>query len=347
MSKARKILKPISVLYEQIVAIRNKMYDNGTLKSVKFDIPTIVVGNLSVGGTGKSPMIEYLIRLLKNDYKIAVLSRGYKRSTKGFKLASKNTSAKEIGDEPFQFYRKFNDILVAVDSDRVNGIKQLKKLKNPPKLILLDDAYQHRKVQAGFTILLTTYHKLYVDDSMLPSGDLRENITGAKRAEIVIITKCPDALSEKEQFKITKKLNLELTQTAYFTKIAYAEEVIGKYNKIPLKKLKNYSVLLVTGIANTNSLTNFLKKETIAFKHIKYKDHYNFTKKDIQKIEKEFINISVEKKIILTTEKDYVRTFVSSDLKIYYLPIQTEFLNFKESFNTKIKRYVEQSTRNR
>ena len=347
MSKARKILKPISVLYEQIVAIRNKMYDNGTLKSVRFDIPTIVVGNLSVGGTGKSPMIEYLIRLLKKDYKIAVLSRGYKRSTKGFKLANKNSSAKEIGDEPFQFYRKFSDILVVVDSNRVNGIQQLKKLKNPPELILLDDAYQHRKVQAGFNILLTAHHKIYTEDSMLPSGDLRENIAGAKRAKIVIVTKCPDNLSEAEQFKITQKLNLELTQTAYFTKIAYAEKVIGKSNKIALKELKNYSILLVTGIANTNPLTEFLKKESITFKHIKYKDHYNFTEKDLQKIEKEFINISAEKKIILTTEKDYVRTFVNSDLKIYYLPIQTEFLNFKESFNTKIKRYVEQSTRNR
>ena len=263
MSKLRKILKPIAVIYGEVVKARNKMYDNGTLASVKFEIPTIVVGNLNVGGTGKSPMIEYLIRLLKNDYKVAVLSRGYKRSSKGFKLATSQTKVEEIGDEPMQFYKKFNDIIVAVDANRVNGIEQLKSLENPPELVLLDDAYQHRKVQGGFNILLTPYYNLYVEDSMLPSGDLRENKEGAKRAQVIIVSKCPDDLDEVKQFEITKKLQIDLHQTAYFTKITYDDFVYSKQDKTPLNELEHYMVLLVTGIAKTKPLTDFLKNKNI------------------------------------------------------------------------------------
>ena len=349
MNRARKYLKPLSVLYEKIVKVRNDLYDNEVLKSTKFTVPTIVVGNLSVGGTGKSPMIEYLVRLLKNDYKVAILSRGYKRKTKGFLLANEQTKVSEIGDEPMQFYQKFkhDNVLVAVDANRVNGINKLLQLKNPPEVILLDDAYQHRKVQGGFNILLTPYNELYVDDSMLPSGDLRENSSGAKRAQVIIVTKCPEHLSEEEQFKISQKLQVEMHQTVYFSKIAYAEEIIGKNKQIPLKKIKEYTVLLVTGIAKTKPLTTFLEGENITFKHLKFKDHYNFKEKDIKRIRDEYQKNNSEKKIILTTEKDYVRTFADSDLKIFYLPIETKFLDFQESFNTKIKRYVGQSTRNR
>lgn len=349
MSKFRKMLKPISLLYGGVVKIRNTMYDNGMLESTKFKIPTIVVGNLSVGGTGKSPMIEYLIRLLINDYHIAVLSRGYKRTSKGFLIASEQSTVAEIGDEPMQFYKKFNTIIVAVDADRVNGIKQLKALKNPPDLILLDDAYQHRKVQGGFNILLTPYYNLYVDDSMLPSGDLRENVSGAKRADLIIITKCPDDLDENTQFEITKKLQIGLTQTAYFTKIAYDDFVYAKHNKIRLTQLKSYQILLITGIAKTSPLTDFLEKSNIKYKHLKYKDHYHFTKKDLEKINTIYDKIVDKKKLILTTEKDYVRTFEVAYKEVYYLPIKTQFLNSnneEESFKTKIKHYVEQSTRN-
>lgn len=348
MNKVRKYLKPLSVLYSKIVSVRNDLYDNKVLKSTKFSIPTIVVGNLSVGGTGKSPMIEYLIRLLKNEYRVAVLSRGYKRKTKGFYLANNQTKVTEIGDEPMQFYQKFkkDKVLIAVDANRVNGINELLKLKNPPQVILLDDAYQHRKVQGGFNILLTPYNELYVDDTMLPSGDLRENISGAKRAQVIIVTKCPNHLSEEEQFKITQKLGVELNQTVYFTKIAYAEEVIGKNQSIALNQLPNYHVLLITGIAKTKPLTDFLKTKNIPFKHLSFKDHYNFKEKDLNDIRDEFQKINSEKKIILTTEKDYVRTFADSDLKIYYLPIKTEFLDHQKSFNTKILKYVGESTRN-
>ena len=348
MSKIRKMLKPISLLYGEVVKVRNKMYDNGMLESTKFETATIVVGNLSVGGTGKSPMIEYLIRLLKDDYNVAVLSRGYKRTSKGFQIATKKATVAEIGDEPMQFYKKFTDIIVAVDAKRVNGIQQLKALENPPEVVLLDDAFQHRKVQGGFNILLTPYYNLYVDDSMLPSGDLRENIGGAKRADVVLVTKCPNELDENEQFEITKKLNIELTQTAYFTKIAYDDYIYSNEGKIKLTDLKNYKIILVTGIAKTSPLTNFLKKEQLNFKHLKYKDHYNFTDKDLEKINQEHAKIVDKKKLILTTEKDYVRTFEVAKEKVYYLPIKTEFLSTMEadSFKTKIKRYVEQSTRN-
>jgi tetraacyldisaccharide 4'-kinase len=347
MNKARKYLKPLSVLYEKIVKVRNNLYDKEVLKSTKFEIPTIVVGNLSVGGTGKSPMIEYLVRLLKNDYRVAVLSRGYKRKSKGFLLANEHTKVAEIGDEPMQFFQKFknDNVLIAADANRVNGINELLKLKNPPQVILLDDAYQHRKVQGGFNILLTPYNELYVDDSMLPSGDLRENISGAKRAQVIIVTKCPDYLSEEEQFKITQKLNVEMHQTVFFTKIAYAEEIVGKNNRIPLNELKDYQILLVTGIAKTKPLTEFLTRKNIPFKHLSFKDHYNFKASDLRTIRDEFHKINSEKKLILTTEKDYVRTFADSDLEVYYLPIKTEFLDHQKSFNTKIKRYVGQSSR--
>ncbi len=350
MSKLRKILKPLSILYGEVVKVRNTMYDKGILESIKFDIPTIVVGNLSVGGTGKSPMIEYLIKLLKNDYRIAVLSRGYKRTSKGFHLATKETKVEEIGDEPMQFFKKFKNIIVAVDADRVNGIKQLKSLENPPEIVLLDDAFQHRKVQGGFNILLTPHYNLYVDDSMLPSGDLRENIEGAKRAQVIMVTKCPDNLDEIEQFEITKKLNINLTQTAYFTKIGYDEFIYGNDQKIKLSNLVDYKIILVTGIAKTSPLTDFLAKQNIKFKHLKFKDHHNFTDKNLAKIQQTFSQLKAEKRLILTTEKDYVRTFEKSDKNVFYLPIKTQFIESnsidEKSFNTKIKHYVEQSTRN-
>jgi tetraacyldisaccharide 4'-kinase len=348
MSKLRKILKPISLLYGEVVKVRNKMYDNGMLDSIKFETPTIVVGNLSVGGTGKSPMIEYLIRLLKDDYKVAVLSRGYKRTSKGFQLATNRSTVAEIGDEPMQFYKKFDDVIVAVDAKRVNGIQQLKALENPPDVILLDDAFQHRKVQGGFNILLTPHYNLYIDDSMLPSGDLRENIKGAKRADVILVTKCPDDIDENEQFEITKKLNIELTQTAFFTKIGYDEFVYSKADKIKLTDLKNYEIILVTGIAKTSPLTSFLNTKQLKFKHLEYKDHHNFTERDLEKIHQKYTKIVDKKKLILTTEKDYVRTFEVAKEKVYYLPIKTEFLSAIEadSFKNKIKRYVEQSTRN-
>jgi tetraacyldisaccharide 4'-kinase len=332
-------------LYGEIITIRNKLYDKGVLKSTSFNIPTIVVGNLSVGGTGKSPQIEYLIHLLQNDYKVAVLSRGYKRQSKGFIIANESATVKQIGDEPMQFYQKFKNIIVAVDADRVNGINQLKILPNKPDIILLDDAYQHRKVEAGFNILLTPYDNLYVDDTMLPSGDLREKVTGANRAQLIIVTKCPEHLNEDEQFKIAERLQPEMHQTVFFSKIAYAETIKG-LKKIKVDELHAYKVLLVTGIAKTNHLCEFLDVKKIDFQHLKFSDHHHFTDNDLAKIQNTFNQIKSDKKLILTTEKDYVRAFDSTNENVYFLPIETTFVEHQNDFDTLIKNYVEQSSRN-
>ena len=346
MSKLRKILYPFSLLYGEIVGARNKAFDKGVLNSTSFTCPTIVVGNLNVGGTGKSPQIEYLIRLLKDEYKVAVLSRGYKRKTKGFQIADENSTSSQIGDEPLQFYKKFNDIIVAVDADRVNGIEQLNLQKPKPEVVLLDDALQHRQVQPGFVILLTSFGSLYVDDTVLPAGNLREKKEGAKRAQIIIVTKCPDKLSEEEQFEISKKLKPELNQTVFFTKIKYDTAVVGAKSEIDVSDLKQYKVLLVTGIANPKPLLDFLSDKEVDFKHLKFPDHHDFSATDMARIFDEFNAIKSDKKVILTTEKDYVRNFSDKDKNVYYLPIRTEFLDNEKDFNKIIKDYVQRNTGN-
>ncbi len=225
MPKVRKLLYPFSLLYGSVTYLRNKFYDKGFFKSHSYEIPVIAVGNLSVGGTGKTPMVEYLIELLKQDRKVATLSRGYKRSSKGFHLLQGSETAAEVGDEPLQFKNKFPEVLVAVDESRSHGIEQLLQNSTPPDLILLDDAFQHRKVKAGLYILLTPYQKLYSNDLVLPAGDLREPKAGAKRADIVIVTKCPENFSEKEEKKVASKLKLQERQQLYFSSINYSEEL--------------------------------------------------------------------------------------------------------------------------
>ncbi|WP_372794139.1 tetraacyldisaccharide 4'-kinase [Lutibacter sp.] len=339
MKFLRKILYPFSLLYGLITSIRNYLYNKHIITSTQFKTPTIVVGNLSVGGTGKTPQIEYLIRLLQNDYKIAVLSRGYKRKSSGFIIADENATAEIIGDEPFQYYLKFPKVIVCVDADRTNAIQQLEALENPPDIILLDDAFQHRRVNAGFNILLTAYHNLYVDDGMLPTGNLRENKSGAKRAQVIIVTKCPNNISEVEQFEITKKLNLTEKQSVFFTTIEYDNELKGVSN-LNLSELKNTEILLVTGIANPTPLVEYLTNQKIKFKHLKYPDHYQFKEKDIAEIKSEFKLLKSNNKIVLTTEKDYVRIF--ADLQnLQFISIKTKFVKNKASFDKLIKNYVE------
>lgn len=345
MNFLRKILFPFAVLYGLITSLRNYLYNKSILKSTKFKTPTIVVGNLSVGGTGKTPQIEYLIRLLQNDYKIAVLSRGYKRKSKGFILADGTVNAKIIGDEPFQFYQKFPNIIVCVDANRTNGIQQLEKLPNPPDVILLDDAFQHRKVQGGFNILLTSYNDLYIDDYMLPTGNLRENYRGAKRAQIIIVTKCPNNISKTKQLEIEKRLNISKNQSLFFTTIEYDDNLKGDHNLL-LNELQNLEVLLITGIANPTTLVEYLNSKYLKFKHLKYPDHYHFKEQDIHKISSIFDSIESNKKLVLTTEKDYVRIF--DKLKnVYYISIKTTFINHKNDFDKLIKNYVEQSSGHR
>lgn len=333
MKLLRFLLFPFAVLYDAITRIRNWFFNLGVLKSTSFDIPVIAVGNLSVGGTGKSPQIEYLIRLLKDDYKIAVLSRGYKRKTEGFQLVNDTHTAEDVGDEPLQFYKKFkNDITVAVDADRTNGIQQLLQNDIPPQVVLLDDAYQHRKVTASSYILLTKYNDLYVDDFVLPTGNLRESRRGAKRASVIVVTKCPEDLSKAAQEMIVRKLNPKSYQKVFFTTIAYDEDLKGT-EELAISDLKDKEVLLVTGIANPKPLLKFLEEKEVRFIHLNFPDHHNFTQQDISTIKKAFDELPSEQKIILTTEKDYMRLEGKID-NLNYISIKSKFLSEEKAFDS-------------
>ena len=345
MNLLRKTLFPFAILYGFITSIRNFLYDRGILKSYSFDIPIIAVGNLSVGGTGKTPQIEYLIRLLAPKYKVATLSRGYKRQSKGFVLADSNSSAEILGDEPFQFYIKFNNIQVAVDADRKNGIEQLLSQTNKPEIILLDDAFQHRKVKAGFYILLTSYADLYSDDYMLPTGNLRESRSGAKRADIIIVTKCPVNLSLDEQNKIKKFLLSQKdkgkNQELYFSFSDYDEFIYSEDKTMKVSESRNGNKLLLAGIAKPNPFFAYLQAEND--EKLVFPDHHHFTESDINTIKNKSQN-----KIIITTEKDFVRLKGSIPKEqLFYLPIRSSFLSASENFDKTITNYVGTSTRNR
>ena len=337
MNLLRKILFPFAIIYGLITGIRNFLFDVGILKSYSFDIPIIAVGNLSVGGTGKTPQIEYLIRLLSGKYKIATLSRGYKRQSEGFVLADSTSNAVVLGDEPFQFYQKFPGIQVAVDADRKNGIEHLLSQKEKPEIILLDDAFQHRKVKAGFYILLTSYGDLYSDDFILPTGNLRESRSGAKRANIVVVTKCPKTLSLEEQKNIQFKLKLTENQELYFSFIDYDDSIFSVEKTIKVDEIRNIGKLLLAGIAKPEPFFELLKSEVDNQVILTYPDHYHFTEKDILEIK-----AKAQDKIIITTEKDYVRLKDSVlAAQLYYLPIRSSFVSSGNSFDENIQNFVE------
>lgn len=340
MNILRKLLFPFAIVYGCITKIRNWMYEIGLFKRTSFSTPTIVVGNLSVGGTGKTPMVEYIIRLLQDQYQIVTLSRGYKRKSKGFILADQNTTMEQIGDEPYQYHTKFDKINVAVDAKRVHGITSILEQKPKTQAIVLDDAFQHMAVKGGLNILLTTYDEPYYTDYILPTGNLRESRKGAKRADIIIITKCPKDLSSENQHRITKKLKLESGQLSFFTYIEFSKLAYSKYESIQLEDLKNETILLVAGIAKPKSFFDHLKQEDTEC--LTYPDHHHFTSSDI-----DIILSKAGKNKIITTEKDYVRLkeLIPSD-KLYYLPIQTTFIQNKEVFDKTILNYVGASTRN-
>ncbi len=341
MNLLRKILFPFAILYGFITSIRNFLFDKGVLKSYFFDIPIIAVGNLSVGGTGKTPQIEYLIRLLSSKYKVATLSRGYKRQSEGFVLADSTSNAAILGDEPFQFYKKFKNIQVAVDANRKNGIEQLLSQPEKSEIILLDDAFQHRKVRAGFYILLTSYGDLYSDDFMLPTGNLRESRRGVKRANLVVVTKCPANLSFDEQNKIAAKLKLDSNQELYFSYIDYDEFVYSEDKTMKVSEIKNVDKLLLAGIAKPNPFFAYLQSEND--EKLVFPDHHHFTESDSIDIKNKSQN-----KIIITTEKDFVRLKGSiPNEQLFYLPIRSSFLSASENFDKTITNYVESSTRNR
>jgi tetraacyldisaccharide 4'-kinase len=334
----RFLLFPLAILYDVITAIRNFLFNIGSFKSTSFPLPIIVVGNLSVGGTGKTPQIEYLIRILKNELKVAVLSRGYKRKTKGFVLLNKTHKAIDVGDEPLQYFKKFEHIAVAVDANRVEGIQRLMK-NTSPEIILLDDAYQHRKVKGSFYILLTKFDDLFTDDFLLPTGNLRESSTGAKRTDVIVVTKCPGHLSNQKQEEIKIKLK-KFDKSVFFTTISY-RNIVSSHKIMKVHELKDYSVLLITGIANPVPLVNFLEHKKINFKHLEYADHHHFSSSEIQQIKQEFNDLKPQNKIILTTEKDYTRLESALD-SLFYIEIETCFLgNQNIDFNYLINNHIQ------
>lgn len=332
MNLVRKILFPFVPVYYSITWLRNWCYDKNIFDSKSYNFPVICVGNLSVGGTGKTPMIEYLIRLLKTNYKVATLSRGYKRSTKDFQVADYNSTALTIGDEPFQFHHKFDDITVSVDSNRQHGIAKLLSLKPSPDVILLDDAFQHRKVRAGLNILLTTFDKLYINDFSLPTGNLREPKSGAKRADIIVVTKYPKNISSDEKQDVINSLKPLKNQQVFFSTIDYNDTIFSSQKSMPIERLKEKQFTLVTGIANATSLLNYLKGEGFNFEHLNFKDHHVFTDAEI-----EILN---DKNLVLTTEKDFTRLKdkVNSSI-LYYLPIEAKIIEANK-FNKIVEDFV-------
>lgn len=340
----RYILFPFSILYGLIVAFRNFLFDKQILKSSEFDVKTILVGNLSAGGTGKTPHVEYLIRLLKDDFKIATLSRGYGRKKAGFQKADETSTAKDIGDEPLQFHSKFNDISVYVDAKRVDGIINIMSQDEQliPEVVLMDDAFQHRAIKAGFSILLSDYNSPFYKDFMLPTGNLREFSPGKKRADLIVITKCPNHLSKDEQAKIESKISPSSYQNVFFSKIKYGRlRSIWNGETIEFESIDN--TILVTGIANPKLLLSFLDDKKLNSTHLKFPDHHDFTSKNIQNIITTFENMSSENKVIITTEKDSMRLKSYEELReypVYYLDIEIEIIDKKNEFDKLINNYV-------
>jgi len=330
MQLLRIIAFPFSLIYALVVYFRNVLYDSELLPSAEFKTPTICIGNLSVGGTGKTPMIEWFLNNLSEDLKLAVLSRGYKRKTNGFVLAQPSSTAEEIGDEPLQIYSKFPESIMAVDANRTRGIEKLERSLQPD-LILLDDAYQHRKVKPSFSVLLTAYGELYTKDWYLPTGNLRDSKSASKRADIIVITKCPADMDDEIKISIQRELKPGKNQEVLFCTLEYDPVLKGKAD-ISLEDLQNEEITLVTGIAKPKPLIDFLGSEKISFDHHGYRDHHFFTSKEI-----DFFN---SKPLILTTEKDYMR-LKGKVANLYYIAVRHRFLD--DGKQTFIKRLQELS----
>jgi len=346
----RILLLPFALIYWFAVSIRNWFYKIKIFRSISFGLPIICVGNLSVGGTGKSPMVEYLVEILKDHFPIATLSRGYKRKTKGYSLANENSTALEIGDEPMQFHLKFPGLPVAVGEKRIEAIPQLLHDKPETKAIILDDAFQHRRIKAGLNILLTEYNNLFVHDFYLPTGDLRDLKSNYKRAEIMVVTKCKPELPEDEKKKIISEIKPVAGQHIFFTAIEYGDIYHLKEKKTSLLN-ENKEVLLVTGIANPRPLKKLLEEQSRSYHMMQYPDHHIFTVDDLNDIKKKFESMQSGDKMILTTEKDAVRLakFQNdiTDLPLYVIPVRHRFLfdegkNFNEIVINFIKNFKQQ-----
>ena len=359
LNQINKWLYPVSWIYGAGVWLRNKLFDWGYYKERSFNLPVICVGNLTVGGTGKTPHTEYLIRLLQKSYQVAVLSRGYKRKSKGFVLAQPNTPVQQIGDEPYQMKQKFPNIHMAVDADRCHGIEELCKASVTPTtdVVLLDDAFQHRHVKAGVNILLVDYNRMITEDTLLPAGRMREPLSGKERAHIVIITKCPKDMKQIEYGLLKKHMDLYAFQQLYYTTLDYGKlrPLFNGGKEYNIQSIHpGVHILLVTGIASPQTLVNDLSVVNHNIHTLAFGDHHDFTEQDMLEIEKQFFRLPEGKRMIITTEKDAVRMvshpMLPETIKpyIYVLPIEIVFLqDQQETFNKYILDYVRKNSRNR
>lgn len=336
----RLCLLPLSGIYALITGLRNILFDRGILKSEVFPLPMILVGNLSVGGTGKTPHVEYLIRLLQDRYRVATLSRGYGRQSTGYLIAGRGTTAQLIGDEPMQYFSKFPKIIVCVCEERKRGIRLLLDQSPKPNMIIMDDGFQHRKVNPGMKILLTSFNRLFCDDWVLPAGDLREPPGGYKRADIIIITRTPENITEADKEDIRKKINPTTRQQIFFSFVGYkSPKHFFSDKELSSEELSGRSMLLFTGIADASALLAHLKNLSASVKHLKFPDHHYFTEKELQTIIEKANN-----SVIITTEKDYHRLMAAPgrelfrDHECYFIPI-TIRLDREEEFNRLIHQY--------
>lgn len=336
----RWYLYPFSSVYHAVTAARNTLYDWGIKKSTKFKTPVINVGNLSVGGSGKSPMVMYLAELLSKYYRTGVLSRGYGRVSKGYSITNYESNYKTVGDEAMQLFERFkNRFVIGVSEERVPGAKKIIEDMDL-NVLILDDAFQHRAIKPGFNILMTDYNDPYFKDHLLPAGDLRESRSGAIRAQIIMVSKCPDDLTEEKKQYYISRIHPQHNQKVFFSSIGYDENVYSREKSLPDNNLGYYDILLITGIANPKPLLAHLAKFSQRVKHLKFKDHHNFSDEDIKKIVAEYKKLG-EYKLILTTEKDYVRLKTFDYLRdlVYYWPINVN-IDRKEEFDRLILEYV-------
>ncbi len=346
------IFFPISLLYGMIIWIRNRLFDFKILKSTEYSLPIISVGNITVGGTGKTPHVEYLINLLNDEFKIAVLSRGYKRKTSGFFLGMETSTASDIGDEPLQIKQKFANVIVAADGNRNRGIQKLLKISHDLNAIILDDAFQHRYVLPGLSILIVDYNNLIKTDFLLPYGRLREPASERVRADIIIISKCPVDIKPIDQRLLEMELKMFAYQKVHYTTIKYGEPIpvfkkVAKETSIQTLKKLNPVIFMLTGIANPKPLKDYLNNISENIIELNYPDHYNFTAKDMHGLIEKFSADTEKNKYIITTEKDAMRLQQFTDLEeeikaaMYYIPVHVQFLeNDEKAFNHYITTYV-------
>ena len=353
------LLYPFTIIYGIIIFIRNFLYDYKILKSTAFDIPVISVGNISVGGTGKTPHTEYLISLLQSHVNVVTISRGYKRKTNNFRLVETNSTVTEVGDEPLQIKRKFPDTIVAVDKNRVHGINKLRSEYNAdPDIIILDDAFQHRRVKPEINILLIDYNRPISKDCMLPSGRLREPQYQQRRADVIIFTKCPEEITPLTRRLLRKEVNLRPYQSLYFSRLTYGNvtPVFEKHVAIPDLNKGVFDVIMLSGIAIPDQFRKYLSSKVNLAEEIIFSDHHSFTQKDVSQINQKFVSLKENghEVFIFTTEKDATRLKylenLSGEVKehFFYIPVSVSFMESEsKSFDKKILDYVEKNKSNR